>query len=96
MKQHALPDHRRRKRGPHVKTAVERLARPHEDVGCRAEPPQQAVRSLGQAIGRFVELGEDHQQVVIAVRAGIPSSVRAKQIDPFRLEARDQPPDDLG
>jgi hypothetical protein len=79
-----------------VETAVERLTGPDEDVGGRAEPPQQAVRSLGHAIGRLGELAEDHQQVVVAVRARIPSGARAEQIDPFGLKARDQPPDDLG
>lgn len=78
-----------------MKAGVKRLPRPHEDVSRGPEPPQDAVRTLGQPVTRLRELGNDDHEVVVAVGAGVAPGTRAEEINALGVQHLDEAADDL-
>src|SRR3989338_3590345 len=71
MQEGALPDDGGRKGGLEVEPGVERLSRPDEDVSRDAQAPEQAVRPLRHPVRGLRQVGQDKQQVIVAVGAGL-------------------------
>ena len=73
-----------------MRPAVKRVPGPHQNVRRGSEPPEEAVRVLRKPVSWLLCMMHHHHEVIVAVRADFPPRLRAKQVDPLRLERLDQ------
>jgi hypothetical protein len=70
-------------------------AGPHEDVAGRRESPESLVGPRASPQGRGDVVGDDHEQIVVAVRASRASRARAEEIDALGPVGLDEAARDL-
>jgi len=88
--------HRGRQGRTEVQTLDEGCVGPYEDVARGREPPEGLIGpgASPEAGGDLV--ADDHEQIVIAVRAGCAARARAEEIDTLGPIGLDEAPRDLG
>lgn len=75
---------------------VERVSGPDENIGGYSQAPQETVSPLRYTVARLMSLGENHQQIVIAVFRGVAARLGPKEVYALGVERVRDSPDRLG
>lgn len=87
MEHAALAQRLARQRGGHAARPLCFGTGLGDHVARHADSEQGAVGRLRPFVGRQIGVGDDHQQVEIAVRAWRAPGMRAEQDDPLRVQS---------
>lgn len=90
MEHAALAQRLARQRGGHAARPFGFGAGLDDHVAGHAGSEQGAIGRLCPLVGRQIGIGDDHEQIEIAVRAGRASGVGAEQDDPLRVQSLHQ------
>src|SRR6202521_2447403 len=96
MEQRSLPQHGCWQRRRHAAAALERRARPDDDVRRGPHPPKRIVGEPAPLMVRRGVVRHHDQHIVIAVRPGLAARLRAEEVDPLRPIGVHETAHDLG